>query len=570
MNKHSRHDPYKDWAPPDVVKKLRDQLEEAQFDVVSLATRNLPPEVGAALRGYSDCKNQREFINWRYAVVDQIIAVAKPDPASRKSLYDGERGYRPLCGGGATDIYGGGFHGYTLPEGLNRHLTGYGNTYRCDVMKHAFAATHDHMRPTLDAENRQKREDKEARRKTERLYKVDDGEPSLIDDHMLDHRTFDEISAVEERLRSLGFVIEERDNIVSYRLPHPDYLILADPREPRRLNFRLFKLTPSGKARRRKGEVRGASTSICPTAGSATLHPVQRNARRSLRAGQEELEMSDDDDKKPLRLVSSQPGRAVAEVRAKSDADYEHQLAAQAMETFIVNLLRVIAGAGQPYSVITEMHDAFVAWQEWHKAAEAAGQPKHDTSGLFTLHDLFPERRWKPQTEAEWDQWLASDFRRRRLRRRAPPPAGQSATAVLREIASKVTGHPALPKHAHEVTDAMEKYGTLRERHRTPQLRRLNERDIDIHARAVARLREQASDGMIAGLRADQVAALAAVAAGTPEGFEPFDAFMFDVLGRMGLLQRKPNGRKSKRHWDLSEAGRLALERRRGGDSRMV
>ncbi len=281
--------------------------------------------------------------------------------------------------------------------------------------------------------------------------------------------------------------------------------------------------------------------------------------------------MSDDDNNdKTLRLVSSRDDKTVAEVGAKSDADYEHQLAAQAMETLVVNLLRVIAGAGQPYKVIREMHDAFVAWQEWYKAAEAVGQPKHDTPGLFTLDDLFTERHWEPQTEAEWDQWLASDSAPDDYAAERHLLLDHLRTAVLREIASKVTGHPALPKHAQEVTDAMAEYGKLRERYRAPRLRRLNEWDVDRHARAVARLREKARDDMIAGLRDEQVAALAAVGAGVPDGFEPFDAFMFDVLGRMGLLQRKPNGRKSKRDWDLSEAGRLALERRRGGDARTV
>jgi hypothetical protein len=186
--------------------------------------------------------------------------------------------------------------------------------------------------------------------------------------------------------------------------------------------------------------------------------------------------------------------------------------------------------------------------------------------GLFTLRDLFPRHRWQPRTEEEWQQWLASDadddFEEEYDRL-----LSNLRTAVLREIAGKVTGHPALPKYSHEVTDAMIRFGELREHGRERRPRRFNPASVQTATNAIERLRAKARDDMIAGLADNQVTALAAVAASTPEGFEPFDAFTFDVLGRMGLLQRKPNGRKSKRDWDLTAVGRLALERRRGASS---
>jgi hypothetical protein len=55
-----------------------------------------------------------------------------------------------------------------------------------------------------------------------------------------------------------------------------------------------------------------------------------------------------------------------------------------------------------------------------------------------------------------------------------------------------------------------------------------------------------------------QIAALRALV--TSNGLDEFDAFTFDVLGRMGLLAR-PKGSKAKTDWQLTEEGRAALER---------
>jgi hypothetical protein len=51
------------------------------------------------------------------------------------------------------------------------------------------------------------------------------------------------------------------------------------------------------------------------------------------------------------------------------------------------------------------------------------------------------------------------------------------------------------------------------------------------------------------------------VRSGDPVDFESTDAFTFEVLGGMKLLKRKPGGGKSKRDWELTELGILALSR---------
>jgi hypothetical protein len=56
----------------------------------------------------------------------------------------------------------------------------------------------------------------------------------------------------------------------------------------------------------------------------------------------------------------------------------------------------------------------------------------------------------------------------------------------------------------------------------------------------------------IAALAPHQIAALRAVV--TSNGLDEFDAFTFDVLGRMGLLMR-PKGTKTKTAWQLTDEG---------------
>jgi hypothetical protein len=69
---------------------------------------------------------------------------------------------------------------------------------------------------------------------------------------------------------------------------------------------------------------------------------------------------------------------------------------------------------------------------------------------------------------------------------------------------------------------------------------------------------------MIAGLQRHQWAALHAVHSGETPAFDATDAFTFDVLARMKLLERKPGRGKSKRDWQLTELGALAMSRAPG------
>jgi hypothetical protein len=66
----------------------------------------------------------------------------------------------------------------------------------------------------------------------------------------------EDYEAAEERLRLLGFEFDINQNVIAYRLLHPEFLILADLRSARKIEFKLFERPPEGKrARRRKHRI---------------------------------------------------------------------------------------------------------------------------------------------------------------------------------------------------------------------------------------------------------------------------------------------------------------------------
>lgn len=131
--------------------------------------------------------------------------------------------------------------GFTLPEGLRRHLVGWGNVSQCGVTEAASELARecwDHQWRQAELEDeRQKQELLAQRRRTEMLYRSrPDWEPELRD------RTYEPRSEAswpiaEERLRQLAFVESVEANVKSYVREHDDCVVYADPRSSNRIDF---------------------------------------------------------------------------------------------------------------------------------------------------------------------------------------------------------------------------------------------------------------------------------------------------------------------------------------------
>src|SRR5262249_43523362 len=79
-------------------------------------------------------------------------------------------------------------------------------------------------------------------RRTEPLYRIEPLLPPRRRDEVGHERPRrpDEWAAAEEFLRALNFQTEESDNVVTYKLCHEHFVVLADPRVDRAIGFCVF------------------------------------------------------------------------------------------------------------------------------------------------------------------------------------------------------------------------------------------------------------------------------------------------------------------------------------------
>jgi hypothetical protein len=105
-------------------QKLREQLEEARQALVDIVS----DEARALIEGYYRVGSRRELYSWEHGVVEQLLELA--DAEAFDSVM-GARACCPLCGRGSSAV---GPEGFSMPEGLRRHLAGHGHVQRCSVL----------------------------------------------------------------------------------------------------------------------------------------------------------------------------------------------------------------------------------------------------------------------------------------------------------------------------------------------------------------------------------------------------------------------------------------------------
>ena len=269
------------------------------------------------------------------------------------------------------------------------------------------------------------------------------------------------------------------------------------------------------------------------------------------------------------------------------------------LATLVANLLRVLAGAGEPYAVPGNL---LKAWEHYRDAYNAGNRGQMPGLDDLILHHLFDEggERDKPLTEEEWRRWAADDPRRDYEEERRSL-LHQLRRHVLREIASTITQSSLqIRREEQEIDDVLRRFEEARERYfngpRKPprayrhsiaeheiaklhgadtklqhsakrEIAKVRHREPNLNSRqetadrAIGTLQARKRDEMIAALQPHQWVALHAVHSGETHAFDAADAFTFDVLARMELLERRPGGGKSKRDWQLTELGKLAITR---------
>lgn len=227
------------YSSEDENRKLKDQLYFARITIIHL----LKDPFSKIMKGYHSCNNREEGRQWENHVVEQVIENTLPNKP--KHQFYQETAYCPLCGSG-TSSYGG--SGFTYPEGLKRHLEGYGNTHQCSITNEVFSLARDHWQDEFREqeliEQREKAEKTTKRMREETLYKIEPfNEPELIDRGYSWNGTRDSdgMAWAEDRLKSLGFTTLNENNVKSYVKEYENLIVFADPRSNKRISFLVFK-----------------------------------------------------------------------------------------------------------------------------------------------------------------------------------------------------------------------------------------------------------------------------------------------------------------------------------------
>lgn len=226
-----------------MVTKLEEELYSARRTIIDL----MPNKVGQILSSYYSCETSQATRTWMDAVIDALIEFAEPLPNAAPG-YLSTRAYCPLCHRGSSSPY---TDGFTLSEGLRRHLSGRGHVQQCDVMTATMALARESWRSRFQAsdaaEAKQAFAQKEQRGRTEILYRLGPNEePQLVDEYVWGSRCRDpaELEWAEQRLSTLGFTANDENKIKSYTQPNTDFVVYADPRSKGEISFRVYLLSP--------------------------------------------------------------------------------------------------------------------------------------------------------------------------------------------------------------------------------------------------------------------------------------------------------------------------------------
>lgn len=220
------------------VERLKAELDRARRTVLDL----MPDNIRDVLYSYRECASRQESWRWREGAAEQLIGLAQPLQSARSR----DRASCPLCKGGSSSPYE---EGFSLPEGLRRHLVGWGNSFSCPVMTAAYDLArewaHDKFHDDEMRERAEAQAEIDRRKQTETLYQIGpDRDPELmrVGDSWHPARGEEGLAWAEDRLEKLGFKKTLEGRVKSYAQEHDTFIVYADPREEGRIDFVVYTL----------------------------------------------------------------------------------------------------------------------------------------------------------------------------------------------------------------------------------------------------------------------------------------------------------------------------------------
>lgn len=223
----------------DVIRELKNELWMARYALL----RTLPDELHQLLISHRGCETRKASYGWLDRVAEAILKVAQPLPETIQS-WSGPRGMCPLCGDESSSPYE---RGFALPEGLRRHLVGYGNTHQCIFTETAMKLARDDWQNRFEESEKKERRDKQdrlqQRRLTETTYRIEPfGRSELIDECISgSSRTPEQMDQARMRLEALGFRKVVEANVEAWIDERAEWIVYADPRRLGRIDFSVWK-----------------------------------------------------------------------------------------------------------------------------------------------------------------------------------------------------------------------------------------------------------------------------------------------------------------------------------------
>jgi hypothetical protein len=233
----------------ETIKHLRRELENSRIAFIEI----MPDDMRTLLWSYFRCESRQEAYAWPKKIAEELVSMAE----AIKSPF-GERAICPLCrseGGSQYET------GYSLPIGLVRHLTGFGNVRECPVMSAARAVARDYWNEKFSPAERladaEKTKVLQKRLATETLFSPGpDAKPELYDNKSVfaAPRNPDERMLALSRLEALHFHPIKVGNVESFVDDRVDYIIYADPRVKGNIDFKAYRRLASSTAKEAKAK----------------------------------------------------------------------------------------------------------------------------------------------------------------------------------------------------------------------------------------------------------------------------------------------------------------------------
>lgn len=220
------------------IQNLKDEIWQTRYSLLSL----VPEPYHKILTNYY-FQTREERYQWINETIQEILDLTQPIDKYKDSY--SPRAYCPLCKQKNSSWYG--EEGFTFPEGLRRHLVGFGRTHQCVVTETAHKLALDYWHEKFAEIEEQDRIEKnkklKKRKQVEELYKISPYDEALLLDESLwqEPRNSQQLEWAIERLNGLGFTKYQENNMISWTNEYENWIVYADIRKKGRIEFIVWK-----------------------------------------------------------------------------------------------------------------------------------------------------------------------------------------------------------------------------------------------------------------------------------------------------------------------------------------